>query len=62
MIKKNIPILVAIIVLFYDIKRDLSCLAGTTILLPAPINNLPKLEIESNLQGGYLYCDINNEI
>ena len=47
---------------FNDIKRDLSCLDGTTILLPAPINNLLKSEIKSNLQGGYSYCDINNEI
>ena len=47
-------------VLFDHVKRDLSCLDESTTLLSVPHNYLMIANVESNLQGAYLYYDMND--
>ena len=48
-------------VIFDHVKRDLSCLDEVTTLLSTPRNYLLTVNVESNLQGAYLYYDLNGE-
>ena len=47
-------------VLFDHVKRNLSCLDEATTLLSTPRNYLLTADIESKLQGAYLYYDLND--
>ena len=61
MVKINIAIIAAIMVLFDHMKHDLRCLDEVTTLLSTPRNYLLTLNVESNVQGAYFYYDLNNE-
>lgn len=58
--RKNITVIAAIMVLFDHVKRDLSCLDEATTLLSIPGNYLMIANVETNLQGAYLYYDMND--
>ena len=58
--RKNITVIAAIMVLFDHVKRDLSCLDESTTLLSTHGNYLMIANVESNLQGAYLYYDMND--
>ena len=61
MVKINVAIIAAIMVLFDHMKHDLRCLDEVTTLLSTPRNYLLTANVESNLQGAYLYYDLNDE-
>ena len=48
-------------VFFDHVKRDVSCLDEATTLLSTPRNYLLTANVESDLQGAYLYYDLNDE-
>ena len=56
-----ITIIAVIMVLFDHMKRDLSYLDEATTLLSTPRNYLLTANVESDLQGAYLYYDLNDE-
>ena len=60
MVKNNIIIIAATIILLDHVKRDLSCLDEGTTLLSTPRNYLLTADIESKLQGAFLYYDLND--
>ena len=56
-----ITIIAVIMVLFDHVKRDLSYLDEATKILSTPRNHLLTANVESDLQGAYLYYDLNDE-
>ena len=61
MVKINIAIIAAIMVLFDHMKHDLRCLDEVTTLLSTPRHYLLTANIEWSLQSAYLYYDLNDE-
>ena len=61
-VQRNIPNCAAMMIYFKMIKVDISCIDESKTMLTGPENNLPIENAEKQLQGVYLYYDLNDRI